>query len=823
MINAVLRAEDYSGISDGVYDEVFTASGEIRDCYEPLLRHMQKLGTQELQHRRARIRNVLHDNDLVSSLPAHTAADGIDALPHLITAGEWTTLEAGLQQRIRLFNALAADIYGKQSLWRSGVLPPALLHRNPNFLKPSWGYQPPLDTWVHMLATRIQRGSDGRFYALSDQTQIPVGLGRTLENRLAISRAFPDLFRSIHAMRLAMFFKTLQDSLGGLSSVVGREKNIALLASAPDGATRAESAILSRYMGFQLVENDDLSIRDEKVYLKTLTGLKPVDVLLRLVDDSLCDPLELRIDSGEGCSGLMMAMRQGHIAVANAIGSGVLQAPLMRTFLPQICAHLLGEELLLPSPQCRWLGEEQALQSVTDSPDGLILRKAFGAGRIHVYDTMTAVGQMSLLEEITGQPDEWIAETTLQGATTPVWSADQWQVATVSVDCYSLLDQTGAPVVMPGGLGCYEILRDGQQFTGNKDVWVLSDQPVSYFSLLAPAGQPVTLSRAGGDLPSRAADGLFLLGRHIEAADAIARLGRVISLRLSDQTLAESPEVPLLLQVGAGQFEPVLQSDPETSLWTLIGKQDHPGGLQEILKDIRLLAVQLRDRLSDDTWKLLHNFGEEGCPDKIDSGSILPYLNGIVTGCLAFAGLAAESMTRGHGWRFQEMGRRVEHAIRSLRLFNTTLLQTQPMELAEQQLLQALLEVGNSSMTYHRRYGGRLQTHAVADLFLCDETNPRSVVFQILRLQEEAKLLPQSSADNGVISPFHRELLRLSTDLRLADVTSLVQDTAGYRQMLDNELTRWIAAIERIAELLSRNYLSHAPRRRTASVMATEV
>jgi len=808
---------------EGGYDELVGRDGKIRPMFAEIVKRFDQFGPEEFARRRQRILNVLADNDLISSRRQNRASEGVDPMPMVIAPEEWPALEAGLRQRVRLFNALAADLYGEQRLWKRGLLPPALVHANDNFLSAVWGIVPPEKLWVHLMATDVVRTADGSFLAVGDHLQAPQGLGKALENRLAVGRAFPVLFRDLYVERLARFFKTFQECLEHLHRASTADKRIVLLASSPEHEKRNEDALLARYLGLQLVENDDLAIRGLELFLKTLVGLKKIDTIFRRIDDGMCDPLELRIDSGEGTAGLIGVMRAGNVAIANALGSGALEAPLFRPFLPLLAKELLGEELLLPTMPCRWLGEAGVWDEVQAHPDELVFRPAFGVGAVFDYAALTPVGQLALLENIGRHPEQWVAEPRLATATAPVWSADCWQPATVAFRFFMIDTPTG-PAAMPGGLALFKITgQDGTVLRcGEKDVWVLSRQPVAMFSLLMPAGQPVPLSRAGGDLPSRAADHLYHLGRYVEEAEALARLARGIALRLADQALPETSELPWLFRVCAGDNSNRPVVDPESELWNLTMKHDHPGGLQPALKEVRRLATHLRDRISEDTWLFIHQFGEAARPDGSGAAALLPYLVQIITDSIAFAGLTAESMTRGHGWRFQEMGRRLERGRRYLLLLQSTLLRELPDENTEIRLLQALLEIGDGVMTYHRRYGGRIQAAPVIDLLLCDETNPRSVAYQVVRLMAEAKALPHGGGET-LLGPLDRELLRLLTDLRLADVYALATFSDGRRALLENGLTAWLAALDRIAELLSRDYLNHVPLRGGPAAMATEV
>ncbi len=822
MNNSRSSSFDYVPPENG-YDEMVMSDGSIRPAFNEVVKRFNHFGPEELKQRRRCIRSVLTDNDLVSSARERKHSERLDALPLIITPSERQELEAGLKQRSRLFNMLAWDLYGEQKLWKSGILPPALLHANPDFLRAVWGSVPPSNIWIHLMGCDVIRTANG-FCIIGDHLQTPEGLGKALENRLAVGRAFPAMFRDLYVERLAGFFKTLLNCFGSISQT--SDKRIVLLATSPEHEKRNEDAVLARYLGLQLVENDDLAVRKQHVYLKTLEGLKQIDVIFRRIDDGMCDPLELRIDSGEGASGLISSMRAGNVSVINAIGSGALEAPLFRAFLPEICRELLGEELLLSMPKCHWLGEKTVWEGVQENPENLIFRPAFGKGKSFDYSTMTPVAQLSLLDRIGDEPQAWIAEPRPEFSTAPVWHDGKWCSAKVSMRMFSVTTPDTIQI-MPGALGFANIPTAIRNCT--KDVWVLADQPVEQFSLLVPTGQPVPLSRAGGDLPSRSANNLYLLGGHIETAEFLARLARGIALRLTDQAMPEAPELSLLLQAGAeytGENNGGFQlADPENALWTLVMKTGRNHGIQHELKEVRRLATQLRDRISEDTWHLIHNFGStESTFDDTDAATLLPFLGKLITDSIVFAGLASENMTRGYGWRFMEMGRKLERCRRYLQLLSNTLGTVLIDEQCETRLLQVLLGIGDCSMTYHRRYGGRLQPAPVIDLFLCDETNPRSVAFQIMSLNNEAKSLPHAGRE-GLLLPLDRELLQLMTELRLMDVYQLAQSGPdGQRTQLIQDLSRWMQAVDRIAELLTRDYLNHAPRRSGSMMaMATEV
>ena len=812
---------------------------ETKDSF---IKSISALSKVELEHRCRRLHNVLDENDLSSSMGGNHK--GTDPIPLVITAEEWKTLEAGVAQRARLFNALASDIYGEQSLWKKGKLPATLLFANPYFLQAVWKANPVGGIFVNLASTDVVRLNDDSFVAIADHLQVPEGLGRALENRIGVSRAFPELFRSMQTERLAGFFKKLMDGLNAMHKNIGGEgetSKVVLLASSPDNPRRAEDAVIARYLGIPLVENDDLAIRNMQVYMKTLMGLKKIGTIFRRVEDGMCDPLELRIDSGEGAVGLISSVRAGNVAIANFLGTGVLETPMFKMFLPEICRELLGEELLLRDVETLWLGNATDAERVLAEPEKWIFKKAFrDEGNFKevepkAFATMTNTAQLALLQAVDNAPDQWVAERSMEVSTVYAYRGEF--TPAVSLMRFFAVNTTKGTSVMPGGLGIFEFTESNatsaasvptgctvSEELGEKDIWVLSENPVANFSLLAPAGQAITPSRAGGDLPSRAAENLFRLGRALSSSNMMARIARGIAVRLSDESWMDMPELPWILKAGlTDESQSRLAQDPENALRYFILRKDNKNGMQCVLTEIRELGMQLRDRISEDLWLYLNGFGIAEVPAGTGAATLLPYLKEVLSDSAAVAGLAADSMTRGHEWRFLELGREIECAIRTLRLVKSLLYTAPTDEMTNLRLLQAVLEIGDGLMTYHRRYGGRLQVVPVIDLLLSDESNPRSVAYQVAKLRKAAKHLPGNDQNETTFSPLDRELMRVLAELRLANIEQLAETVDNKRENLIKLVETQINSIERIAEIVNRLYLSHAPRAGVFHATTTDV
>jgi uncharacterized circularly permuted ATP-grasp superfamily protein len=348
----------------GHFDELLDGEGALRPHWQSFVRRAGTLTAEELSHKQARVARQIHDNGVTYNVYAATEGPtrpwALDALPLIIPAAQWEPLVAGLRQRARLLNALAADVYGEQRLIDEGLVPPALVFGHPGFLRPCHGVHPASGVFLHQVAFDLARGPDGQWWVVGSRTQAPSGAGYALENRLSVSRLFPDAFRDLRVHMLAQFFRALQELLLESAPCRGETPHIALLTPGPYNETYFEHAYLARYLGFTLVEGGDLTVRDDRVYLKTLTGLERVHALLRRLDDDFCDPLELRADSTLGVPGLVQAWRAGNVLIANAFGMSVLESPALLGFMPAACERLLGQPLAVPSIATWWCGEAAA-------------------------------------------------------------------------------------------------------------------------------------------------------------------------------------------------------------------------------------------------------------------------------------------------------------------------------------------------------------------------------------------------------------------------------------------------------------------------------
>jgi uncharacterized circularly permuted ATP-grasp superfamily protein/uncharacterized alpha-E superfamily protein len=813
------------------WDDFFDHEGHPRQAAQHLVNFLGALDSAGLRQRAEQVRQLVRDHGVNYNVPGEGQAGEhpwqLDPIPAVMDTGEFCTLAKGLAERAHLLDRVLHDFYGAQTLVRQGFIPARLVLGNPAFLRPCHGLD--VVSRLHLYAADIARTAKGSFCVLRDRTQAPTGVGYALENRLVISQVFEEPFRKSNILRLASFFRTLRETLASLSPRTRDNPRIVMQSSGPSSPTYFEQAFLAQYLGYPLVEGGDLTVRDRRVFLKTLGGLSPVDVIFRHPDDDYCDPLELRADSHLGVPGLVEAVRAGQVAVANALGSGLAQSPAFLPFLPTIAHDFFGEDLSLVSAPAYWCGDATSLSHVLAHLDTMVIRPAWaGAGPSIVFgDELEGNMREAFVARLRATPDCFVAQEKIDVAQSPALSKSDITLRSAVVRSYALLSN-GNFQVMPGGLMLANASPDAHSIDQNiaiargacsKDLWVRSESPVEHFSLLPSATHLVELSRGGADLPSRSADNLFWLGRYTERAEAMARLARYVLGRLAeegDESLASSPALLPLLEVLATSSEssPLSpgQGLPMAWLANALCSLAPAGSLRNTLRSALRSAAAVRDRLSADTFRVLGALGDETERAETLSqspalGSLTAFLDRVVTNLSALSGLAMESMTRGHGWRFLDMGHRLERALQLLSLLRAAFAKGAQ---SESMLLEALLAVADSSITYRRRYLAGLHPAAVVDLLLVDDGNPRAVLFQVAALREHLNNLPHEGAQ-ARLSPEERLALGVLTRLQLLDVVPACQATAeGQPPLLLSLLGSIESDLLLLSDGLCSSYLSHA-------------
>ena len=803
-----------------------TSPTEVGPHWDGLFDAVNRLGRPELDRRWREARQVLRENGVTYNVYGDPTGLGrawnLDPLPLVIAPADADLLARGLEQRARLLEAVVADIYGPQVALKEGLIPAELVFANPGFLRPLHGLTPAGGRFLHLVAANLGRDSDGNWRVLGDRTQSPSGAGYALENRIVTARALPEAFHDCRVDRLARFFGVLRDQIGAAAPArFNAAPRVVLLTPGPYNETYFEHAYLARYLGLTLVEGGDLTVRDDKVYLKVLGGLQPIDAIFRRLDDDYCDPLELRPDSYLGVPGLVNAVRAGNVAVANALGAGVLESPALSAYLPRLCRHFLSEDLVLPAARAWWLGDAAGRAEALSDLSAVVVKPRFLAGQLEpvVVGELSSSLQEWWRGELAERPEHYVAQERLMLSTVPVLSDDGFVPRKCVLRGYAAAAPNGRFAVMPGGLTRVSATEQPvvtMQGGGNsKDTWFPANGPVSDYTLLPPSGLPVELSRCGGDLPSRAADNLYWLGRHVERADGTARLLRAIVVRLAERPApGDTPEMPALLGALARLIGPG-SGEAHSEALDATFHVSRGGGLGSALANMAKSAGAVRDRISLDMGRAFAEAARipadeqartaNGSPTISDT---LEVLDRAVLALAAVAGMAAEGMTRTDAYHFLDIGRRVE---RSLYVGNLLVGALSYPEANESPVLDAVLEISDAAMTYRRRYLGNLRPDAVLDLLVFDETNPRSLAAQLTRLCDSVDRLPRSGLP-ALLAPDRQAAAECLDRVRSARPTELATlDAHGFRPELARLEADLATLLPALSNILTEQYLTHQP------------
>jgi uncharacterized circularly permuted ATP-grasp superfamily protein/uncharacterized alpha-E superfamily protein len=759
----------------GHFDELLGASGRPRPWWTAFAGHAGDITGAALTTGQARIARQIQESSITHTVFA--AADGrsrpwtLDVLPFIVSAEEWAPLARGVRQQARLLNRIAADVYGEQRLLKDGIIPPALVFRHPGFVRACHGIQPPGGIFLHQVAFDVARHVDGRWRVGNVRAQLAAGAGYALENRATMLPMFPDAFRELHVQAVAPYFATLRDTLVSTAPCDERSPHIVLLTPGPYSGRYFEHAYLARYFGFPLVEGADLTVRQDRVFLKTIAGLRQVHGILRHLNDDFCDPLEMRADSALGVPGLVGAWRAGRVLIANAFGMGVLESPALRGLLPALCERMLGETLTTP-----------AVHATED-------------------DAGNAV------------------EEPLALSYTPVWYDGRLESRALMLRVFAVADGRGDYTVMPGGLTRTAdrhrtVVSKGSG--GSKDTWVLSDAPLGPRPAdhrRIPAVEEIHGDRA---ISSRAAEHLFWLGRYAERAETCARLLRTALARLSDPSspgiahssfrracLAQGLFDPSDLESEEGDEEaPIAPAELIRILIdNLFDAEEHRSVGFNVRQAIRV-AGAIRDRLSSDNWRLLNQLFEMvgRAPDTpVDLHDALAIIDRAIVSLGAVAGLEMAHMTRDHGWRFLSVGRHLERLLSIASTFEAL----SPDDAADPELLEWLLEVSDSVVAFRARYVRTPEWAAVVELLLFDAYNPRSLAFQVGKITKQVPQLPGSNA-----LPILADLVRL--EQRCYTIDPRQPDLFAGQEWLEHLLTDSRAVALQVSDALTSRYFSHA-------------
>src|SRR6266700_2443880 len=665
----------------GIPDEYLAQDGTPRAVWTRFFDAFAELTPGDIERRFGSADRHLREAGVTHRAPGETAERlwPLSYLPLLIDETDWQQLTAGIVQRAELLELVLSDLYGEGRLLAEGAIPAAAIAGSTEYLRSVCGIKPPGGRYLNLYAADVGRGPDGRWWVLSDRTQAPSGAGYALENRLVLSRAFTTLYKSMNVERVAQFFEAFRDALR--ASADRDEPRIGLLTPGSFSETYFEHATLARYLGFVLVEGDDLAVSGDRIHIRTVAGLKRLDVLLRRVDSNSLDPLELDASSHLGVPGLIDVLRKNGVVVANMPGSGVLESRALLGFLPSLSRRFFGEDLKMPHIATWWCGQKSAREEVLSRLDEVAIEGAYGRGvpgfgRGPVLASELSASERGRLKSaINDRGIDYVGQELVRLSTTPVWDQGRVTPRPFVLRVFAAATPDGW-TIMPGGFCRIADQLDARAVSMGDgaraaDVWVVSDKAVSTASLLPPT-DTVRIRRIAGVVPSRAADNLFWLGRYLERAEATLRLIRVLGTSARDTGKGTSSSAPtalhsveriqrLLVTWGAAS-QASRTNSAKVAAEALQGAEKF-GSALSLLRSAQRTATSLRERLSPDAWQVITEMTARLARDVEDDDGVVSAAELTLQELASFAGLAQENMNRAAGWRFLEIGRRVERAI----------------------------------------------------------------------------------------------------------------------------------------------------------------
>lgn len=823
------------------YDDLFRGNNNLQHYWTTFFNSFKQLGQEEIINRNQDMMRFLKENGVTYNIYDDPSGMNrpwnLDVIPYMISREEWETIESELVQRATLFDLVLKDVYGDRRLLREGILPMEIIYNHPGFLRECCGIKLPGKHNLIVYSADMAISINGKIWILNDRTQAPSGSGYTLENRIAMARIVPELFNNLRVRRLSPFYTALRNALTEIAPHRQQQPRIVILTPGQNNETYFEHSFLSSHLGFTLVQGDDLMVKDNFVWLKSLGGLEKVDVILRRVDDVFCDPLELKEDSQLGVPGLLQAVRAGNVSIANPLGSSVVENPGLIPFLPSIAKYFLGEELKLPTIASWWCGQPKELQYVLDHLSSLVVKRIYRESNNRTSVDATSLGKeqmRQLKERIKAQPHLYVGQEKVDFSSTPAWVNGKLQPCNALFRSFVVSDDTSY-TVMEGGLTRTSVDKNNiiisNQLGGfSKDTWVISGEESSSFSIKKEQEYVQEQSRSGMHefIPSRTAENLFWVGRYAERVLGNARFQRTVMQFVEEankafidndfnlkKCLLRSLTAYTHTYPGfAGENSNTLVQDPWKELTDLLFDEHRIGSLSYNLTSFYRSVHAVRDHWSTDTWRVIREMDEAwntaASAKQTSHYKLISAVDNLITSIMAFISLNRESISREQGWNLLDAGRKTEQSLLLVSLLRSTLVNKEDDQV-EYIMQEAVLKSMEGLVNYRFKYRVHLKMPLVLDLMLLDPNNPRSLVYQVERLKAYLSGLPKNNGGHA-LAEHERLALEAFTMIKLAgkdDLAVIDPKTNQYRK-LDAFLTNMNMLLHNMYNVVSKTYFRHA-------------
>jgi uncharacterized circularly permuted ATP-grasp superfamily protein/uncharacterized alpha-E superfamily protein len=826
------------------YDEVIDKNGQVKPYWQGLFDTLESIGVEELELRNEEIKKKLKENGVTYNVydanSESNRAWKLDPIPFLIHESEWKTVEKGLKQRARLLDLILKDLYGPQLLIKKAIIPAELVFDNSGFLLPCFDIKQKHNHQLLNYAVDLARGPDGKMWLLDNRTQAPSGAGYALENRIVMSKAIPELNQKTYRKRLSPYFSQLQQTVDALGNNNNENPNVVFLTPGPGNETYFEHVYLSSYLGYTLVQGNDLLVRDGFVWLKSIDQLEKVDVIIKRLDDSWCDPLELRRDSLLGIPGLLQVIRLGNVAVVNPPGTSILENYGLMAFMQNACKFLLNEPLLMPSVATWWCGQTKELNFVLENLPKLIVKKTNRKqGFRSIYGRLLNKKELENLKKlILENPKDFVAQEEVSLSTTPSFIDGVIEPRFAALRAFLIADGKDYKV-MQGGLtrssavkGKFEI---SNQLGGiSKDTWIISDTPTEYQE--NSIERKNTNNQLKNSLTSRNAENLFWLGRLCERTMALRSFLKIILNRLNENVTKHGNKQPEFLVVLLKSLTHLTQTypgfvgkeskdgevfdneaifeNPIAELLLLINDPTKTGSVVYNLQSLLNTINQVSEKWNHDTRRIINLVEDSLFALKNTNTNNINYVNHgldkLHIRLFSFYGNINETLPRDNGFYLLEAGKNVERILSLISVFRSTL-NFKKNDEEEALLMEAILENHHLLAQYRNIFKSHLSLKAIINMVFLEKNLPYTLSYLLDTLCYYLSKLPKTN-DPHRLSIAEKSALEASTIVKLidADVLIKVHEVTQFRFELDETLSKVFEHMCNVSNNLSSLYFNHS-------------
>jgi uncharacterized circularly permuted ATP-grasp superfamily protein/uncharacterized alpha-E superfamily protein len=819
------------------YDEVIDQNGQVKPYWQQFFNTLENIGMDVLETRNTEIINKLRENGVTYNI--YNSSNGLnrpwklDPIPFLIHQNEWNTIEKGIKQRAHLMDLIIKDLYGPQLLIKKSIIPPELLYDNLGFLRPCFDINQKLETQLLLYACDLARGPDGKMWLLDNRIQTPSGSGYALENRTVLANTFPELNKNIYRSKLSPYFNHLQDTVDKLANLSNENANVVILTPGPGNETYFEHVFLSSYLGYTLVQGNDLLVREGYVWLKSIDQLVRVDVIINRVDDEWSDPLELRENSLLGVPGLLQVMRLGNVSVLNPPGAAVGENFGFMAFMQNASKFLLNEPLLLNSVATWWCGQAKELNYVLANIPKLIIKKTNRKqGFRSIYGRLLSGAQIEKLRQIISKnPKEYVAQEEVSLSTTPSYINGKIEPRFAAIRAFMVSNGTDYEV-MQGGLTRSSAVKDkfeisNQQGGLSKDTWIVTDQPTQQY-IERISTKISTVSPNNYSITSRMAENLFWVGRLFERTVEVVGFLKIILNRLNENVHNEGKKQPEYLVVllkslthltetYPGFLEEEGEKDiflnPQKELILLTKDVKRGGTVTYNLNSLINTIGQIKEKWNNDTRNIINLLDDSllalKSSDTQNLNQVTHNLDNVYTNLFAFHGNLSETLPRDHGFFLFEAGKIIERIISLISVLRSSFSFKNEPEV-ELMLMEAVLENHHLLAQYRHINKSNFSLFTVLNMVLLDKNLPYTLTFLLDDLTYCLTKLPKHIEPNR-LNIAEKTVLEASTMIKLIDTEKLVKASKenGYRKEFDHTLEKVYDLISQVTSNLSSLYFSH--------------